>query len=62
MTVAELKAKLSEYPDDMPVMATWETVCRPFVSESFEVVPAWDMGKPEDAADTLFIDVECRYG
>lgn len=35
MTVAELREKLNEYPQDMAVFATWEGVLAPFKPDSF---------------------------
>ncbi len=37
MTVAMLKAKLSEYPDDMPVKAEWEGYWKQILPENFAV-------------------------
>ena len=37
MTVAELRAELSKYPDDMPVFAEWETVYGDVRADNFTV-------------------------
>ncbi len=55
MTVKELKELLSKYPDDMPVMATWEGVTA-FIEDS-EVVSV-SKGMEEDREDCLVFDVE----
>ena len=52
MTVAELREKLNEYPQDMPVFATWEGVLAPITSEHFATV------KPMNDLERLEIDVE----
>lgn len=59
MTVGELKAKLAEYPDDLPVLATWEGIHTFFDSGSFKV-ERYGGGAihPEDACDCLVIDVD----
>jgi hypothetical protein len=56
MTVAELCAKLAEYPDDMPVMAGWEGV-RAYVRPENFGVERVSKGKPADECDCLVIDV-----
>ena len=38
MTIGELREKLTEFPPDMPVFATWETVLAPFKQDAFEIV------------------------
>jgi hypothetical protein len=54
MTVAELRAKLAEYPDDMPVWATWEGVLAYFDPTSFSIDPVYKSGD----VNCLVIDVE----
>lgn len=55
MTVAELRAKLAEYPDDMPVMAEWESCPTGIRPENFSIGPVsmWEGPK----AQCLVIDV-----
>lgn len=53
MTVAEIKEKLSEYPDDMPVIATWEGVAAWITTDNFSVSENGYYQEP-----TLEIDVE----
>lgn len=59
MTVAELRAKLSEYPDDMPVFGEWEG-CHGYVTAEGFSVERVDKGHKDDACDCLLIWVE-RY-
>jgi hypothetical protein len=54
MTVAELRAKLAEYPDDMPVLAEWEGVRAYVEPECFEVQTV-SKGHAEDACECLVI-------
>ena len=56
MTVNDLKKKLEEYPDDMPVFAEWEGCWCHVVHDRF-TVKQWDIGYPEDFCDCLVIDV-----
>lgn len=56
MTVAELRAKLNGYPDDMPVFASWEGVNAYIEPFSFEVESV-HKGRVEEACDCLCIDV-----
>lgn len=57
VTVAELKAKLSEYPDDMPVFCTWEGVDGYVEGKNFEVKKV-HKGDTSEECDCLVIDVE----
>jgi len=57
MTVGELVEALSNYPNDMPVMAGWEGVCAYVDSANFEVVCV-DKGHEGDQEECLVIDVE----
>lgn len=52
MTVGELRAKLSEYPDDMPVLTAWEG--QSVSVRNFEV----RLFGATDRCDTLFIDAD----
>lgn len=52
MTVGELRAKLAEFPEDMPVLATWESVRTPFLADSFQI------GGAPDKSAALIIDVD----
>lgn len=58
MTVAELREKLSEYPQDMPVLATWEGIITFFDPRPgyFKVERYGD--HPEDNCECLVIDVD----
>lgn len=38
MTVAEVRAKLAEYPDDLPVFGGWEGVWGKIAPDSFAVI------------------------
>jgi hypothetical protein len=57
MTVAELREKLNEYPQDMPVFGGWEGVKGYVRQDSFNVERV-GKGHPEDECDCLVIDVE----
>jgi hypothetical protein len=57
MTVAELRAKLSEYPDDMPVFGYWEGCCGYVRPNRFTVEPQ-DKGDSKEECACLLIDVE----
>jgi len=59
MTVLELKKKLESYPDDMPVLATYEEMHGYVVPDSFSVDKV-SKGYVDDECDCLIIDVE-RY-
>jgi hypothetical protein len=56
MTVAELREKLNDFPQDMPVLATWESVITFFTHDNFKVERYGD--HHEDACDCLVIDVD----
>lgn len=56
LTVSELKIELSKYPDEMPVMATWEGVNAYIDSEDFEIYCV-HKGNEEDEEQCLIIDV-----
>lgn len=58
MTVAELREKLNEFPQDMPVFGLWETCAGYIRPDSFLVEKGYTKGHPDDAEDCLFIDVE----
>jgi hypothetical protein len=60
MTVGELRAKLAQYPDDMPVLGTWEGTSNPFRQDGFNV-EHYHCGKIEDECDALMIDVDQNY-
>ena len=61
MTVAELREKLNEFPQDMPVIAQWEGTWNFFESSNFDVVRSSEgWSHSEDACDVLIIDVDCR--
>ncbi len=57
MTVAELRRKLEEYPDDMPVFGEWEGVRGFITPESFSTNLV-SKGHKDDACVSLLIDVE----
>lgn len=59
LTVAELRKQLEKYPDDMPVIASWEGVDA-YVHPDHFYVSFVDKGNPDDACDCLVIDAE-RY-
>jgi hypothetical protein len=56
MTVGELRKKLESYPNDMPVMCTWEGQYAYVLPQSFSVENS-KKEDHEDAFDTLVIDV-----
>ena len=56
MTVAELRAKLSEYPDDMAVFAEWEGTRNAIRADSFDI---GQTNRPTESC--LLIDVDNRY-
>ena len=56
MTVAELREKLNEFPQDMPVLATWEGIATFFNPENFMVEQYGD--HQQDACDCLIINVD----
>jgi hypothetical protein len=58
MTVGELISKLREFPEDMPVVGTWETVCVPFRPNRFEIEQDFHGGHKDDACGVLMIDVD----
>jgi hypothetical protein len=58
MRVSELREKLKEFPQDMPVFGYWETCAGYIRPESFVVEPRYTKGHQDDAEDCLFIDVE----
>ena len=57
MTVRELREKLSEYPDEMPVFGTWEGVNGYITANCFEVEMS-HKGCASEAVESLLIDVE----
>lgn len=60
MTVAELRAALTQYPDDMPVIGTWEGQVKPINLAAMSVDPWSYGGVPDERTDCLFIDVDCQ--
>jgi len=57
MTVSELREKLNEYPQDMPVFGTWEG-CNGYIESINFIVERTHKGNPDEACDCLLIDVE----
>jgi hypothetical protein len=57
MTVKELKEKLSEYPDSMPVFCQWEGVYAWVDPENFSA-EEYHKGMLEDKEICLIIDVD----
>jgi hypothetical protein len=57
MTVKELRGKLAEYPDEMPVFGTWEGVTGYIRPDCFSVETV-HKGDIKEAEPTLLIDVE----
>lgn len=57
MTVKELREKLAEYPDDMPVFGTWEGVNGWIRADCFSV-EVTHKGDASEACPALLIDVE----
>jgi hypothetical protein len=57
MTVKELREKLAEYPDDLPVFGGYEGVEGYIRPEAFQVVKC-DKGPVQDRQPCLLIDVE----
>jgi hypothetical protein len=66
LTVAELKEILSKYPDEMPVLATWEGIFTPFCNEHYPNEPEYnsikvvtpDLWMPQDNIPCLIFDVD----
>lgn len=58
MTVGELREHLEQYPDDMPVIPTWEGVCVGIKPSDFSVADNFHGGKEEDSCSVLQIDVD----
>lgn len=56
MTVKELREKLSEYPDDMPVFGEWEGCYGFIIPQNFSTVRT-GKGYADDICDCLLIDV-----
>lgn len=56
LTVAELRALLATFPDDLPVVATWEGQVKTLSASQFAVERA-TLG-PHSRSDSLFIDVD----
>lgn len=54
-TVGELRAFLAEYPDDMPVFATWEGQMELLRKDTTSVDK---YGRAGEEVDTLVIDVD----
>jgi hypothetical protein len=57
MTVAELREKLAEFPQDMPVIAEWEGTWNYVSSDDFRVAEHRHC-RPEDMCECLVINVE----
>lgn len=57
MTVGELIEKLTGYPRDMPVLATWENIKTVFDPANFSV-ESFATGHEEDRAMCLIIGVD----
>ena len=60
MTVSELIDALSQYPNDMPVIPTYESVTGCFEPDEISVRKGYHTGVKTEACDVLLIDVE-RY-
>ena len=58
MTVSELKAELDKYPDDMPVIATWEGTSNFICADDFEIKKFCCYGNEKQKVDCLYIDTE----
>lgn len=56
LTVKELRECLSAYPEDMPVMATWEGVVA-CIEEDMMAVEPIDKGLAVERCEGLLIDV-----
>ena len=56
-TVSELKEFLDKYPDDMPVLATWEGTYNCFHTGNFEI-EEYHAGDSRQECECLIIDVE----
>lgn len=56
MTVSELRAKLAEYPDDLPVFAEWEGVHGTMEPRDFSI-ERHSAGRPDEECDALVINV-----
>lgn len=56
LTVGEMKKKLEEYPDDMPVLAEWEG-CRAYIDPGMFEIALVGKGCKEDECMGLVIDV-----
>ena len=59
MTVSELREKLNEYPQDMPVFGTWEGVCG-FIGPDDFIIQKEHKGDEREECECLLINVE-RY-
>jgi hypothetical protein len=60
MTVAELREKLNEFPQDMPVVAQWEGTWNCFDAKNFLVQRSTGWHQ-DDNCDLLTIDVDQRW-
>lgn len=56
MTVKELREALTLYPDEMPVMAQWES-CNAYIERNNLSIERVSKGHEDDACDVLLIDV-----
>lgn len=59
MTVSELREKLNEFPQDMPVFGVWEGVCGEIRQDGFKVERYGS--HHEDACECLMVDVDQRH-
>jgi hypothetical protein len=57
LTVGEISDILSQYPNDMPVLATWEGIHICLNSQSFEATDAIGI-LPENGGKVLVINVD----
>lgn len=57
MTVSELREKLNEFPQDMPVLAEWEGTWNSFEPECFAAKRS-DHWHQDDNCEVLVINVE----
>lgn len=56
MTIAELRAKIIEYPDDMPIMVNYEG-CNSYVEPEYFDVEKMHKGHLDDECDVLIISL-----
>ncbi|WBC28629.1 hypothetical protein TPMD04_9 [Thiohalocapsa phage LS06-2018-MD04] len=59
MTAKELRDFLFQFPDDMPVAATWEGVVAPILPGNFEPRNAkWERLEKREKGDRVVVNVE----